>query len=82
MGKTSTDAVAEIAARLPRKKPQSWEHRVDPQHKATLDQIKAAYRAGRFGSKQKPAAVTISAWLRDQGIATVGFQGVLEWLAK
>ncbi len=82
MGTKSTDAVAEIVARLPVEKPKSWEHRVDPKHHGTLDQIKAAYHAGRFGHKKKTAAETIAAWLREQGISTVGYQGVLEWLGK
>lgn len=82
MGKTQTDVVAEIAARVPVDRPKSWEHRVAAEYVDTLAQIKAAYRAGRFGAKRKPAAQTIAAWLTERGISTVGYQGVLEWLAK
>ena len=76
------DPVAAIKAAIPGRRPISWEHRVAPEHAETLRQIKAAYRAGEFGTKQKPAAVAISEFLNREGIATVGFQGVKEWLAK
>ena len=74
--------VAEIAALVPQATPKSWEFRVADEHRETLDEIKAAYHAGQFGSSKSTAARAIAAWLKSHGISTVGYQGVLEWLAK
>lgn len=76
------DAVREIAAMVPQAVPKSWEYRVAEEHRSTLDQIKAAFAAGQFGSRKSTAAKAIAAWLKSNGISTVGYQGVLEWLEK
>lgn len=81
MGKKGS-VVAEIAALVPQATPKSWEHRVADEHRATLDEIKAAYHAGHFGGSKSVAARAIATWLKDHGISTVGYQGVLQWLAK
>lgn len=74
--------IAEICANLPPPTPLSWEHRVAPEHKPTLVEIKAAYRDGAFGTKRVTAARAISKFLNDNRISTVGPQGVIQWLAK
>lgn len=81
MGK-KTSVVAEIAAMVPDGVPKSWEHRVSDEHRQTLEEIKAAYHAGQFGARKSTAARAISAWLRAHNISHVGYQGVLQWLAK
>lgn len=76
------DVVAEIVALLPQRAPQRWHDRVAAEHVATLAQIKAAYHEGRFGTRKKPACETIATWLRERGIADVGYQEILKWLGK
>lgn len=74
--------IAEICANLPPPQHLSWEHRIDNKHFSTIKEIKAAYQAGAFGSKKITAARAIAKFLNDNNIATVGPQGVIQWLAK
>lgn len=76
------DPVAEIAARVPVRKAQRWHDRVTEDQAATLAQIKAAFHDGRFGTQKKPACTTIAVWLRERGIADVGYQEIQKWLEK
>lgn len=76
------DPIAAIKAAIPKPQSLRWQHRVAPEHVDTLRQIEAAYLAGEFGAKKKPAHVAIAQYLNDQGISTVGHQGVREWLEK
>lgn len=77
-----TSPVDEIAALVPPAVPRSWEHRVAEEHRQTLEEIKAGYLAGRFGTSKFRACEAISNWLKANNIATIGRQGVEEWLAK
>jgi len=72
----------EVLALMPPRQPLAWYERAAAEHQQTLNEIKAAYHAGRFGHKTKPAAVAISKWLAAHGIANVGFQGVRSWLER
>jgi hypothetical protein len=72
----------EVLALIPQRQPLAWYERAAPEHQQTLDEIRAAYDAGQFGHKVKPAAVAISKYLALHGIATVGFQGVRTWLER
>lgn len=75
-------AVDEIASSIPQRRRLSWEFRVASEHVVTLEEIKAAYRGGKFGKHAEPAAKSISDYLHRSGIAQIGPQGVLAWLAK
>jgi hypothetical protein len=77
-----TDAVSAIKAAMPKPQSMRWFHRVSPEHAKTLAEISAAFTAGEFGTKKKPAFVAIAKYLNDQGITTVGHQGIREWLEK
>lgn len=79
MAKTP-DIVAEIAGQVRTRRHTRWFQTIAPEHVATLDVIAAAYKAGKFGSRKKPAADAIVAVLKARGIATVGYSGVLQWL--
>jgi hypothetical protein len=76
------DPVAAIKAAIPQPQSQRWYSRVSPEHAEILKQIEAAFIAGEFGTKKKPAYVAIAAYLGKAGIASIGHQGVREWLEK
>ena len=76
------DPIAAIKAAIPKPQSMRWHDRVDPAHLETLRQIEAAFVAGEFGSKRKPAYVAIAAYLNTAGISSIGHQGVREWLEK
>lgn len=57
-----------------------WYEKVDAEHQAELDALKAAWLAGELGTRKKTLARNISARLRDRGISEVGEQGVISWL--
>jgi len=59
-----------------------WYERVAPEHQAELEELRAAWKSGELKVPRNTAARFISAQLRKRGIATVGTQGVNEWLAK
>jgi hypothetical protein len=75
------DIVAEIASKVPRDthRNRPWWERVPPEHQPTLDAIHAAWHAGTFGSRKRPAARVISAAIAEFGIS-IGEQGVTAWL--
>jgi hypothetical protein len=75
-------AVDEIAGSIPQRRRLSWEFRVASEHAETLEEIKAAFQRGGFGKHAEPAAKAISDYLHRNGIAQIGPQGVLAWLAK
>jgi hypothetical protein len=76
------DAIAAIKAAIPKPQSMRWHDRVDPAHLETLRQIEAAFLAGEFGTKKRPAFVAIASYLNTAGIASIGHQGVREWLEK
>jgi hypothetical protein len=76
------DAIAAIKAAIPKPQSMRWNDRVGVEHAETLKQIEAAFLAGEFGTKKKPAYVAIAAYLTTAGIASIGHQGVREWLEK
>jgi hypothetical protein len=80
MASKSSDIVTEIAAAVPKRQPQRWHRRVSAEHAATLDAIREAYVAGKFGSAKRPAHIAIAAVLASRGIANVGRNGVQAWL--
>lgn len=76
-----SNVIEEIAGLVrPSRQSLAWHHRIAPEHAETIAEIKAAWKAGRFGKRRKPAAEAIAAYLTGQGIATVGYNGVLTWL--
>jgi hypothetical protein len=82
MASKSSDIVAEIAAAVPQRLSLRWYQRVAPEHAATLQAIREAYIAGKFGKRKKPVFTAIAAVLNARGIATVGRNGVESWLAS
>jgi putative Ca2+/H+ antiporter (TMEM165/GDT1 family) len=76
------DVITAIKAAIPKPQSMRWSDRVAPEHAETLAQIEAAFLAGEFGSKRKPAYVAIAAYLNTAGISSIGHQGVREWLEK
>lgn len=73
------EVVDELAQRA---SPKRWHHRVAPEHAGTLAELREAWLAGRLGKARRPAARVISKILKARGIATVGEQGVEEWLER
>lgn len=59
-----------------------WYERVAPEHRAELEELRAAWKSGELKVPRNTAARFIAAQLRERGIATVGTQGVCEWLGK
>lgn len=81
MAKTS-GAVAEIAALIPKRTGvRPWWEKVDEPVAAALPGVLEAWRAGELGTKRRPAAEAIAAWLQKQGVE-IGEQGVDEWLKR
>jgi hypothetical protein len=80
-GGSLVDAVIES---LPRKVHGTapWHERVAPEHKAELEELRAAWKSGELKVPRNTAARFIAAQLHERGISTVGTQGVNEWLAK
>ena len=76
------DPIAAIKAAIPKPQLMWWHDRVDPAYFETLRQIEAAFLAGEFGTKKRPAFVAIASYLNTAGIASIGHQGVREWLEK
>lgn len=77
-----TDIVAEIAAAVRPSRAQPWHCCLAPEHRATVEAIAAAYKAGKFGGSQKAVAEAIAKTLTARGIARIGRHGVVAWLAK
>lgn len=73
------EVVGELAERSG---PRRWFHRVAPEHLETLKELREAWLAGRLGKARRPAARVIARILKARGIATVGEQGVEEWLER
>lgn len=59
-----------------------WYERLAPEHRAEVEAVKAAWRAGTIGTAKQTAARIISEKLNERGISTIGTQGVLAWLEK
>jgi hypothetical protein len=59
-----------------------WYERVAPEHQAELEELRAAWKSGKLKVRRNTAARIIAAHLHERGIATVGTQGVCEWLGK
>lgn len=57
-----------------------WESQVPPEHHKTLEEIKQAWIAGEFGERLAPASKGIAKFLREEGIASIGHDGVARWL--
>jgi thiamine pyrophosphate-dependent acetolactate synthase large subunit-like protein len=83
MGKPKPDSAVEMAiSQLRAPRLTAWWHRIDQQHQPTLDELEAAWKDGRLGSRLAPAADAIAKTLKELGIATVGRQGVQNWLRR
>ena len=80
MKPTPRSIVDEIAAAIPKKQSLQWHVRVAPEHRETLDAIREAYKAGRFGTAKKPAHTVIANIITARGIAKIGRNGVAAWL--
>jgi hypothetical protein len=80
MGKPN--AVEMVLAHLPGPRLLGWWHRIDPKHQPTLDELEAAWKAGKLGTRLAPAADAIAKTLKELGIATVQRQGVQNWLRR
>jgi hypothetical protein len=80
----SGSLVAAVIESLPRKVHGTppWHERVAPEHQAELEELKAAWKSGELKVPRNTAARFIAAQLRERGIATIGTQGVSEWLGK
>jgi hypothetical protein len=76
----ANDIIAEIAAAIPDGRPRRWQDRVADEHQPTLQAIKEAYLAGKFGRHQRPAVLAIVSVLASRGIANIGRNGVQAWL--
>lgn len=74
------DIVAQVISKMPGRKPVSWWYFVAPEHQSTLDTIKQAFLDGKFGAATTTAGKGISAYLKEHGIADIGYQGVIAWL--
>lgn len=59
-----------------------WYQRIDADVLAELDQIRSDWHAGKIPTGAKTLARTIAIRLRQDGIATIGEQGVLAWLKQ
>lgn len=78
-----SDVIDAVVALIPQSSRHlRWHERVSPEHVETIAEIKAAWKSGRLGARRKPAAVGISQYLRANGIANVGHNGVLLWLEE
>jgi hypothetical protein len=74
--------VAEVTALIPeRPGVRPWWDRLDQKQAALAAEILAAWKAGAFGSKRRPAATAIATALRRHGVE-IGFQGVDTWLRR
>lgn len=73
------EVVGELAERSIRKR---WFNNVAPEHVETLQELREAWLAGRLGKARRTAARVISKILKARGIATVGEQGIEEWLER
>ncbi|MFM8494797.1 MAG: hypothetical protein ACKOEM_04645 [Planctomycetia bacterium] len=81
MAKAKTSAVEEIAAMMRQPKAaKRWYERVAPEHRATLTEIREAWRSGKLGDQKVPAVRHIVTYLHNAGIATIGRNGVTAWL--
>lgn len=59
-----------------------WFHAVAPEHLPALAELRQAWLDGRLGAKRRTAARSIAKILNARGIATIGEQGVEEWLER
>lgn len=82
MAKKTPSLLDEIRANITTGKALRWHQRVAREHQPTLTEIRRAYLAGEFGPGKKPVAKSVSKYLADHGIATVGYHGVLNWLEE
>ena len=77
----ASDLAAEIMSLIPpSRRALSWWQTIDKKHEAMLKVVADGYREGKYGPSKQRAAKAIAAWLQKEGIATVGKQGVLNWL--
>ena len=76
----AASVVDQALANLRVRKPQAWWYRVDPKHKAVMDELAAAWFDGKLGKEMRPASEAIAKTLKDLGVATIGHQGVQQWL--
>jgi len=61
---------------------QPWYRRVPEQHLAELLELKRSWLAGELGTNLNAVAVQTAHWLNENGISTIGRQGVIAWLKK
>ena len=61
---------------------QPWYRRVPQEHAADLLELKRAWLAGELGTNLNAVAVQTARWLNENGISTIGRQGVIAWLKR
>jgi hypothetical protein len=79
----ASDPIESIAAAIAaRRQPKRWHDGLSREHAAVVEKIREAWLAGKLGSTRNTAAREISAYLKAEGIADVGTQGILAWLQR
>lgn len=72
--------IDEIVANMPERRASlPWWQRLDDRQQKIAAEILAAWKAGRLGTKKKPACIGIATTLGRYGV-TIGQQGVRAWL--
>ena len=59
-----------------------WYRRIAAEHEREVGELKAAWRAGKITFPLRTYARAISKHMRERGIATIGEQGVQNWLVR
>lgn len=59
-----------------------WHERLPADARAEVDEVKRAWLAGKLGAQMRPVALLVAKYLADNGICTIGEQGVIAWLKK
>lgn len=80
-GSGAVDAVVRMMAENP-VGVQPWYKKIKPEHAAAVAELAEAWKSGRLGKRRRTAARVVSEYLKEQGIANVGMQGVDEWLQR
>lgn len=62
--------------------PLPWHLKIAEEHRAEIEEVRAAYRSGKITFPLKTFCRAVSKSLRERGIATIGEQGVQDWLTR
>lgn len=57
-----------------------WEEKIKPEHRAAVEEIRAAWLAGKFGPAIHTASRSIAKVLNESGISSIKEHGVRRWL--